>query len=231
LLNPEGIALSPLLGHGDSVDAQLAVVMRPNVVNGSAPVARSRLLPPLMRFYPRQTGLNLQLTVKLDYAEISRGISELLAAQSIDIGGHQAGIEALELGGQGGEIRVNAKLTGGAAGNAMVKANITFSQEEQAFKLENLEYTYSPEDPLIELEASLFYGYIRKALEAVANQQLQQRMNQCKDRLLNVLDEIMPEDAKLDMASLRLVRVHIDMEEHGVSVRGLATGHLLVEFR
>lgn len=52
LLNPEGVVLSPLAGHGNSVDAHLAVVMVPNVVSGSAPVGRSRPLPPLMRFYP-----------------------------------------------------------------------------------------------------------------------------------------------------------------------------------
>jgi len=231
LLNPEGIALSPLLGHGDSIDAQLAVVMRPNVVSGSAPVARFRPLPPLLRFYPQGAGVNLQMVVKLNYAELNSAISGLLAVQSIDIGGQQTGIEALEVGGQGREVRVKAKLTGGAAGSVMVKANITFSPEEQTFKLEGLEYTFAPEDPMFAPEARLFYGYIRKALEAAANQQLQQRMSQWKERLLNVLDEIMPENAEVDMGSLKLGKVNLDMDEYGVRVSGLATGHIQVEFR
>lgn len=231
VLNPEGIALSPLAGHGDSVDAKLAVVMRPNLVSGSAPVARSRPLPPLMRFYPRWAGLNLHMMVKLDYAELNSAINELLTAQSVDIGGHQAGIEALELGGQGREIHINANFTGDAAGQVMVKANIAFAQEDQAFKLQDLEYSYTPEDPLLEPQARLFYGYIRKALEAAANQQLQQRMAQWKEQLVTVLDRIMPAGVKLDMASLQLSQVDLALEEHGITLIGLATGHTQVEFR
>lgn len=231
LLNPQGIALSPLVGGGDSVDAQLAIVMRPSVVNGSAPAARSRPLPPLMRFYPHWPGLNLQLMVSLNYAELNRAINELLATQSIDIGGHQAGIEALELGGQGRQISVDAKLTGAAAGKVVVKANIAFAHEEQAFALQDLEYSYAPEDPLLEPQARLFYGYIRKALTAAANQQLQQRMGQWKERLLSVLERIMPEGVKLDMASLQLSQVDLALGDKGISLSALATGRTLVEFR
>jgi hypothetical protein len=231
LVNPEGIALSPLLGHGDSIDAQLAVVMRPNVVSGSAHVTRVRPLPPLMRFYPQRAGLNLQMVVKLDYSELSNAISGLLAAQSIDFRDQQAGIEALELSGQGREIRVKARLTGSAAGSAMVKANITFSQQEQTFKLQDLDYTFTPKDPLLAPEARLFYNYIRKALEVAANRQLQQRMDQWKEGLVNVLDEIMPEDAEVDVSSLQLSQATLNLEEHGISVSGLATGHILFGFR
>jgi hypothetical protein len=231
LLNPEGIALSPLVGNGDNVDAQLAVVMLPNVADGSAPVARYRPLPPLMRFYPRWAGLNLQMVVKLNYAELNSAINELLAAQSIEIGGHQAGIETLELGGQGREIRVNAKLTGYAAGNLTVKANIAFAQEEQAFNLQDLDYTYTPEDPSLEPQARLFYGYIRKALEAAANQQLQQRMAQWRDRLAALFENILPQEVQLDLASLQLSQVQLDLKEQGVTLEGLATGHVTVAFR
>lgn len=81
------------------------------------------------------------MVVDLNYADLNRAISELLSDQSIGIGGQQAGIEAVELDGQGREIRVNAKLTGDTAGIVMVKANIVFVQEEQAFELQDLEYT------------------------------------------------------------------------------------------
>jgi len=231
LLNPEGIALSPLTGHRGNLDAYLGVVMLPNVVSGSAPIAQSRPLPPLMPFYPRWAGLNLQMVVDLNYADINGAINELLSGQSISIGGHQTGIESLELGGQGREIHVNAKLTGDAAGYAIVKANIAFVTQEQAFKLHDLDYSYAPDDPWLEPQARLFHGYVRKALEAAANEQLQQRMAQWKERLLTVLDKILPEDVKLDMGSLQLSQVNLEMEESGIRLNGLATGHIAVEFR
>ena len=230
LLNPSGIALSPLSGHGDSVDAYLAVMMLPKVIAGSEPASQHWPLPPLTRFYPRSAGLNLQLAVDLNYADLNRAITGQLSGESIEIGGRQAGIEAIELGGQGQEIRVNAKLTGDAAGNVMIKAKMIFAAEKQQFQLENLDYTYTPQDPLLEPQASLFYGYIRKVLEAAANQQLQQRMNQWKEQLLTVFDKIMPDDAELDMTSLQLGQVQLNMAEDAVRLNGLASGYIMLDF-
>jgi len=231
LLKPSGIALSPLSGHGDSIGAHLAVMMLPKVIAGSEPVSQHWPLPPLTRFYPRSAGLNLQLAVDLNYADLNRAITGQLSGESIEIGGRQAGIEAIELGGQGQEIRVNAKLTGDAAGNVMIKAKMIFAAEKQQFQLENLDYTYTPQDPLLDLQASLFYGYIRKVLEAAANQQLQQRMSQWKEHLLTVFDKITPDDMQLDMKSLQLHQVQLSMAEDAIRLNGLASGHIRLDFR
>jgi hypothetical protein len=231
LLNPRGVALSPLTGHGDSVEAHLAVLMVPNMVTGSEPASQHWPLPPLMQFYRYSTGLNLQLAVDLNTADLNRTMTEQLSGESIDIGGHQAGIEAIELGGQGQEIRVNATLSGDAAGNVMIKANIIFTPETQQFQLENLNYTYTPEDPLLELRVSLFYGYIRKVLEAAANEQLQQRMKQWKEQLLTVFDKITPDDVKLDMTSLQLSQVQFSVAEGTIRLNGLASGYIRFDFR
>ena len=56
-------------------------------------------------------------------------------------------------------------------------------------------------------------------------------MAQWKERLLTVLDKILPEDVKLDMGSLQLSQVNLEMEESGIRLNGLATGHIAVEFR
>ena len=231
LLNPRGIALSPLVGHGGSVDAHLAVLMEPKIVTGSGSALQHRPLPPLMRLYPRLTGLNLQLAVDLNTTDLNRAMTEQLSGESIEIGGRQAGIEAIELGGQGQEIRVNAALSGDAAGNLMIKANMTFTEEKQQFQLENLDYIYTPEDPSLEPQASLFYGYIRKVLETAANQQLQQRMKQWKEQLLNVFDKITADDVKLELASLQLHQVKISMAEDGIRLHGLASGYVMLDLR
>lgn len=230
LLNPRGIALSPLAGHGGRVDAHLAVLMEPKIVSGSGPALQPRPLPPFMRFYPRSTGLNLQLAVDLDTADLNRAMTEQLSGELIDIGGHQVGIKAIELGGQGQEIRVNAKLSGDAAGNLMIKANMTFTPEIQQFQLENLDYSYTPEDPLLESQASLFHGYIRKVLEAAANQQLLQRMKQWKAQLLAVFEKIAPDNSTLDMTSLQLRQVQLSMAEDAIRLNGLASGHIKLDF-
>jgi hypothetical protein len=113
----------------------------------------------------------------------------------------------------------------------MIKAKMIFAAEKQQFQLENLDYTYTPQDPLLEPQASLFYGYIRKVLEAAANQQLQQRMSQWKEHLLTVFDKITPDDMQLELASLQLRQVQLSMAEDAIRLNGLASGHIRLDFR
>jgi hypothetical protein len=231
LLQPAGFVLSPLAGHGDSVDTKLAVMMYPKLVTGSKPEAGRRPLPPLGRFYPRSAGLNLRLTVELDYADISRKLSTALAGQSFEFNKHSIGIEAVEIGGHEQEISVNARLTGEAAGTLLIKANVVFNPESQHLSLENLAYDYKPEDPFLDPQAQLFYGYIRKVLEAAANQQLQQKTDQWRTRMAGVFDQITPAGASLDMSSLQLRSVQISMQEDGVKLDGVASGRITLELQ
>ena len=231
LLNPRNVALSPLTGSGNRLGAKLAVVMAPEVVAGSRPVHALRPLPPLERFFPRSPGLNLQLSVELDYTDLSRVVTGLLAGESIDISGNQARIAAIEIGGQGQEIRVNVKLGGSAAGEVALRANLVFIAESQQFELQNLDYTYKAKDPLIEADANFLRGYIRKLLTDAANQQLQQRMDQWKKRLQALLDRIAPDDVTLDMASLQLHQVALDMTTEAVRLNGQVSGRIMLEFQ
>jgi len=108
---------------------------------------------------------------------------------------------------------------------------MTFTEEKQQFQLEILDYTYTPEDPSLEPQASLFYGYIRKVLETAANQQLQQRIKQWKEQLLNVFDKITADDVKLELASLPLHQVQLSMAEDGIRLNGLASGYVMLDLR
>jgi hypothetical protein len=79
LLSPLGVALSPLAGYGNRLDAKLALILSPEVVTGARPASGLRPLPALGRYYPRVSGLNLQLSIELDYADLGRLMTEQLA--------------------------------------------------------------------------------------------------------------------------------------------------------
>ena len=231
LLNPWGIALSSLAGYGDRLDAKLALILSPEVITGSRPAAGPRPLPALSRYYPRTSGLNLQLSVKLDYADLGRLMTEQLANQSIDISGYQARVDAIRVAAQGQEISIDLKLSGQAAGDVSLKATLAFSPESQQFKMGNLGYSYKAEDPLIEADVNFLSGVIRKLLTEAANQQLQLQMKQLKERLQSLLNTIMPANVKLDMTSLQLRQAELDMTADSVRLSGLALGHIKIEFR
>jgi hypothetical protein len=231
LFNPQAVALSPLYGYGDSMAAHLALVMRPVVENGARPARQLRPLPPLLGFYPRAAGLNLHVSVDLDYAGLNAAINARLAGESFEVGGQGVDVETLRLSGAGNRIRVAATLTGETAGELGIEADMVFDAQAQALQLQNLSYTYTSADPLIETQVRLFHNAIRKALEGAANQRLQQGVEQWRTRLATLLGRILPDDVQLDMASLRLSQVHFDFTEQGIGVDALATGYVSVALR
>jgi hypothetical protein len=230
LLNPTGIALSPLAGRGNQLDARIAVMMVPRIVSASEPTTRHRPLPPLARFYPRSTGLELQLSIDLHYAELSAAMTRQLSGGSIDVAGYRIDVGAIELAGQGQQVRLNVSLGGDAAGELSITADLVFVPERQQFVLTDLECIYAPEDPLLKPQAELFHGFIREALETAANQQLQERTQQWKQSLLTVLDRIMPDEVELDMSAVQLRQVQVSMAEDGIRLSGLTSGHIGVYF-
>jgi hypothetical protein len=230
LLRPRGVALSPLAGVGNRLDAKLAVLLAPEVVSGARPDSGGRPLPPLLRYYPRAPGLHLRLTVELDYTDLGRAMTEMLADQTIEIGAHRAHIDAIALTGQGQEIRAELKLGGPAAGEAVLTAKPVFNPETRRFALENLDYSYRPEDPLLEAEANFLRGYIRKLLVAAANRQLELRMQQGQARLQGLLERITPAGTRLDMSGLQLRRVTFELTAEAMRLNALASGRIGLEF-
>jgi hypothetical protein len=230
LLNPTGIALSPLAGRANQVDARLAMVMVPRIVSASEPAASYGPLPPLARFYPRSTGLDLQLSIDLHYADLIEAITRQLSGESIDVAGYRIDVGAIELAGQGQEVNLNVSLGGDAAGKLSIRGYLVFIPERQRFALTDLDYIYAPEDPLLKPQAELFHGLIREALETAANQQLQERTQQWKQRLLTVLDKIMPDEVELDMSAVQLRQMQVSMAEDAIRLSGLASGHIRIYF-
>ena len=227
-LNPLAVALSPLAGRGNSVQAHLAVLMAPRVVDevDTAP----RPLPPLLWFYPAAEGMHLQLAVHLSYSGLNAAVNEWLAGKRGDIQGRQIGVEAVDLGGEGQEIRVRARLTGDFAGDLAVTANLVYHPDDRTFGLQDLTYTYLPDDPSLEPLASLFHDYLRQALETAANQQLEREVTRLRAGLQTALAGIVPQGVALDLSSLELSQVRIDMDRQGVGVSGQASGHVSVDF-
>lgn len=225
-----GIALSPLEGTGDRLDTRLALSLEPELLTASIADLQQQPLPPLMASYPDSSGLNLQLAVELDYADLNRSVTERLSGASLEIAGQRSGIEAIALGGQGQNLRVDATLNGHAAGHAALLAELIFEPETQQIKLKNLDYIYQPEHPWLQAEENLFRGYILKMLEAAANQKIQQLTNQGKERLLAMIRKITPDGLTIEMDALQMREVQLHIAANAIKLTGVLSGEILLEF-
>jgi hypothetical protein len=230
-LRPSGIALAPLAGHAGSLDTHLAIMMIPELHTHTPPIAQQSPLPPLGRFYPSTPGLNLLLAIGLDFAQLNRAVSARIENESFDLAGHRIGADKIAISGRGQAITVDAQLTGDAAGRVTISANVVYAPENRQLRLEELKYSYAPEDPFLEPQAALLYGYLRRVLESTVNDQLEQQLKQWQQRLAQALERITPEGVKLDMSSLQLDTVTLNIEQDRVRINGRASGRARLEFR
>ena len=181
-------------------------------------------LPPLERYYPRSSGLNLQLDVSLDFANLNQRISATLGRQSFNINGQKAGIEKFVLAGSGQEVSARVELVGDVAGTVELQARLVYEAEERKLEVQDLTFDYDARNSSMALLEKSFHEYIRQTLEGVANQALAQYLELVSKRLENVLERIMPAGVLLDMSALQLRSLQIHIEQQNIRLDGAATG-------
>lgn len=231
LLRPTGYAFSPLKGDEETIDLQIAAMMLPKLVKGSRPDPSDTPMPPPGRFLPSLTGMNLHLAIGVDFSEIGRNFSTLLAGKILNFNDLLFSIDAIQITAHEQQISITTQLSGAMSGTLTIKANVLFSSGAQQFHMENLEYDYQPDGEIQGPLTQPFYAFIRKALEDEANRQLQLRLGQWKNRFSELIDTMTQEHAVLDISTLQLQDVQISMQQEMVKLDGMITGHATLKLR
>lgn len=224
MLQPNGAALSQIRGQANFLETHLAILLQPSLVTAARPAMPAAKLPPLMRFYPRTTGLNLQLALQLDFASLNQRITDALSGQSFDVKGHPVGIEGVELDGSGRKLRARLDLAGEFAGTAVLTGDLDYDAPAGRLVMRDLAYDYAAEDPAVDFLAKAFHGQISQSLEQAANSALLQKLDQLNGSIGSVLKKVTPRGMTLDMSGLRLNRVEIQVIPEGIRLDGTASG-------
>jgi hypothetical protein len=198
--------------------------LQPALVTGAKPASKPVPLPPLERYYPRSSGLHLQLGVNLDFASLNQEFSDALAGQSLDINGQQVGIKNFVIAGSDQEIRARVELPGELAGTIELRAKLVYSAETRQLELQDLTFDYDAENASRTLLMEAFHEYIRQALEAAANQLLAQQLELLSERLGTVLEKAIPASVLIDMSALQLRSLQVHIVQQGIRLDGVATG-------
>lgn len=193
-------------------------------MTGAKPAGKPVPLPPLERYYPRSSGLHLQLGVNLDFASLNQEFSDALAGQSLDINGQQVGIKNFVIAGSDQEIRARVELPGELAGTIELRAKLVYSAETRQLELQDLTFDYDAENASRTLLMEAFHEYIRQALEAAANQLLAQQLELLSERLGTVLEKAIPASVLIDMSALQLRSLQVHIVQQSIRLDGVATG-------
>jgi len=224
IFRPLGVALSSITGRGNIIDAHLAVALQPKLTTGAEPAGELVPLPPLKQYYPRFPGLNLQLSVNLDFATLNKKLLSTLTGKSFEIYDQEAGIKQIFLTGSGQEIRVRADLVGDVAGTIELRARLVYKAEERKLVLQDLTFDYDAKSSTLALLEESFHEYIRQSLEDAANEALTRHLNLLNNRLETALEKILPTGVLLDLSDLQLRSMQIHIVEQGIRLDGSTTG-------
>ena len=230
-LQPAAAAFSPLRGRGGDIRFHLGIALKPRLAFGERPSEPARPLPPLLQFAPRPPGLRFRLALAADYAALGRRLSAELADQAFEVEGHRFGIASLALSGHGSELSARLRLTGEAAGQAEVWANLSFDPSAQRVRLTDLDFVFDPDHSDAALLGNLFYQRIQSALSEAANAVLHRQVERLRAQLSEALTRSLPAGTQLDLSDLRLTSVQIELTPGGIDLEGTASGQGSVSFR
>jgi hypothetical protein len=228
---PLALALASPWGKGYRLQTGLGLVLLLALGSESAAAVEPRRLPPLQTFFPRGTGMRFDLAVDVDMEDLGGLLTRLVAGKTLVVDDQETGIRRVDLRGEGGELVLNAELTGYAAGSIDIRAQPIFDTQEQTIGLQGLDFVFEPDDPAQALVVNLVYQRIQKVLQDGANELLATRMDAVRGALESALSRALPKHLEVDISSVRLSTLSLALNETAVRLRGAATGSLVVSTR
>ncbi len=97
--------------------------------------------------------------------------------------------------------------------------------------MQDLTFDFQAKNATTGLLTGAFHEPIRRVLEDTVNQMLSQQLDWLRARVGRMLDSILPENVKFDLAALQLDRMQIHMQQQGVKLDGTATGSVRLMLR
>ena len=225
-LQPMAIAVSPFFGYGEQLTTHIKVSLQPQLLHGNKPATGHRALPPLGRFYPGASHLNIHFSLPLDYAKISQQLSQNLAEHQFSIRGHQFAISDITLSAHDSRLSAMIDLSGAAAGKAEISGKLNNAPPPEWLSLDSLDYRFEPEDIHLKILAKLFNDKIRQELENAANDLIRQQTLVFKTQLQAYFQAALPVQLKIHFDDLQLTATEVNLHASGLVFNGLIYGTL-----
>ncbi|MGD8309035.1 MAG: DUF4403 family protein [Chromatiales bacterium] len=225
-LRPFAVAMAPPEGRRDEVVVRLGVALRPELVQGERPRLAPTPLPPLGRLPAGRRGLAFNIDLALDWETAGDRLTEALQGRRFEIGGRDLEIRRIRLSGGDSEIVAHVDLGGTAGGDLELWARPVIVPGSAPLQLEDLEYLYHPDDPLVGLAAESLYEKVRGMLLEAANRTLETRLDEAAARIRGALESALPPGIEVSMDGLRLEAGSIRVRETGLVLEGTAAGGL-----
>lgn len=223
-LQPARLRLGKITGTRRVLTIQAGVDAYPRIIVGPEPAAVSSPLPKLAGMAGAD-GFNIVIDGTIDYATISRTLTDLLKGKTIGARGHTVAVESLAASGRtGGRIALALRFTGDAKGTMMLIGTPKYDAPLGEILVPDLDYDLDTDNSLVDVVAWAKSDELRTMLRDKARIPVAPVLDQGKELLTAGLNRTIGTSLTLT-ATVDSVAVHgLFVRRPGIFVRAGAKG-------
>lgn len=226
MLQPEGVRLGRLSGGSEILGGTIGIRARPKIETGSKPSVATVPLPELEEADDEETGLNLLIEGRFDYALIGKNLTDLLAGTRISVPGGTLIVRELGVFGiGGGRLALAVRFGGSGSGQIYFVGTPVYDNATGRIVVPDLDYEASTASLLIKGMAWLKADEIREFLRAKATFPSSETMDQLSTLAVKGMNRELVRGVFLTAALDRSSLVRLAPRTDALYLQGHATGH------
>ena len=224
LLKPARLRLGQITGARRVLTIEAGVDAYPQIVTGTAPVSVSSPVPKLAGL-PGTDGFNIVLDGHIDYATISKTLTEMLRGKTIGAKGRRVDIQSVAASGRsGGRIELAITFTGDSKGTMVLNGAPKYDAALGQILVPDLDYDLDTDNNFVDVAAWVKSDDLRTLLRKKAQIPVAPVLEQGKQLLTAGLNRTIGTSLTLT-AKVDSVAVHgLFVRRPGIFVRAGAMG-------
>lgn len=167
-LSPTEVLMTPLSGNGKQIKAQIGIKGYTETIVGNKPdVTINNTLPPLQMVsnVPDSVTIGLSSAISHEYATKIASDQFLNKTFTFNDGKYQVTVKSIDLYGSGGNLVIQAGLTGSINGTVYLKGKPAYNPATQSLELQNLDYDLDTKNKLIKTANWLAKGKLLRSMQ------------------------------------------------------------------
>jgi hypothetical protein len=204
VIEPQGAAVAPITGSGQTVNTAISLTARPRVVFGPKPAIGNQSLPKL-QVQPSTGGVHIALEGELSYAEANRRLAADLLAKPFTVGGHDVLVRGVEVWGVGDTLVMQADLSGDIDGRVYFIGKLLYDTQHGELFVGDLDYSIETKHVLANAAEWLNHGGFRESIAEKARFPLGDQIEKARKDLQKGLSQSLGSNVAISTA-IRSIR-------------------------
>lgn len=196
LINPQSLAVGPIVGRGDTVRTAIVLTASPRVVLGAQPTVARTPLPPL-RVTAETPPTRVMVEADISYDDVNERLAAELVGRTYTRAGHTVRITEATAWGVGDTLVIMTRIAGDVDGTIYLTGRFAYDPERSELYVDGLDYSIETKHVLANVAEWLSHASIRESIAAQARVPLGDGIERARARMEVRLNEALGGTATL----------------------------------